>query len=388
MRDALLKARAELGADAVLLHTRQVEGRTILGKRSRWAEVDACPGAADSPDAALEAASEEPWPRSDAPAATLAAYEPTPIDAIQREIESLEAMIDRLSADLAASAAAWGTAPASPLEARLRGLELADDLVRECLAVAAREQLDSMDPADPALTARLIEHLASRIPTAPAADTELRGGRVAFVGPPGTGKTTALAKLAARLLRDEGRRVRFVGLDDRRIGGEWELRRYAEILGVRCQFARDAEDARALVAGGADEEIVLIDAPGVGCRDRRGIARLLARLPAGVDAWLVLAANLRDSHLRASLDAFKPFGYVRLILTKLDETSGAGAAANVAARAAAPVRYVSAGASVESGLAPVDARWLAAWALGALALGRPASDGSGGGEIGGETDFR
>jgi flagellar biosynthesis protein FlhF len=386
MRDALQKAREELGADAVLLHTRQVEGRTIFGKRTRWVEVDACRGEADAArierrEEGFDAAGEAPTHDGDEPAAT---------DAIQREIESLEAMIDRLSADLASPAAARGASPGSPLEARLRGLELADDLVQECLAVAEREGLDSADPEDPALTAALVEHLARRIPTDAEDDLGIPRGRVAFVGPPGVGKTTALAKLAA-LLKDEGRRVRFVGLDDRRIGGEWELRRYAEILGVRCQFARDAEDARALVAGGADDEVVLIDTPGTGCQDRRGIARLLARLPAGVETWLILAANLRDSHLRASLDAFKPFGYVRLILTKLDETPCAGAAANVASRSAAPVRFASAGPSVASGLAAVDAAWLAAWSLGAPAPAsqrRSALGRRGAGGNSGPMDFR
>jgi len=70
---------------------------------------------------------------------------------------------------------------------------------------------------------------------------DLPGKRlVAFIGPTGVGKTTTIAKLAARLALQMRRSVVLVTLDGYRIGAVEQLRTYASLIGVPFRFARDS----------------------------------------------------------------------------------------------------------------------------------------------------
>ena len=81
---------------------------------------------------------------------------------------------------------------------------------------------------------RVLAHLARRL--AVTGDELLdHGGRVAFVGPTGVGKTTGIAKLAARWVMRHGMRdIALMSLDDQRFGAQEQLRVLGRLLGVEC----------------------------------------------------------------------------------------------------------------------------------------------------------
>ena len=93
---------------------------------------------------------------------------------------------------------------------------------------------------------------------------------VAAVGPAGVGKTTTIAKLAARA-RMEDKSVTLVTCDTFRVGGAEQIERYAELLGVPCAMAHDAHELGSIISS-ARTQFVFVDTagrePGVNATER------------------------------------------------------------------------------------------------------------------------
>ena len=94
------------------------------------------------------------------------------------------------------------------------------------------------------------------------------GGRVAFVGPTGVGKTTGIAKLAARWVMRHGTRdIALVSMDDQRFGAHEQLRVLGRLLGVECYTLESAAELPPILARLPLHRLVLIDTAGVSPRD-------------------------------------------------------------------------------------------------------------------------
>lgn len=238
-------------------------------------------------------------------------------------------------------------------------------VLAERIAAAAATNLDParLEDRDAALDyARNVVALSLPVAPPPAA----RGSRVTVVvGAPGAGKTTTLAKIAAREIVLEGRPVVLASADDRRLGGAEQIEGYARVLGAPFRLVRERRDLdRARTLAGAAGTL-LVDTPGVPRGDETGLARL-AGLLAGVqreEIELLLAAD-RDADALA--DSCRRFAALRpgtVGATRLDETLRSGPLVGALARAGLPLRHVCGGPNVPDDLALADARQLAAWAL-------------------------
>lgn len=188
------------------------------------------------------------------------------------------------------------------------------------------------------------------------------GGRaVALVGPTGVGKTTTVAKLAARFALQEGKSVALVTVDTFRVGAVDQLRSYAEIAGLPCFVAATPEELAALRPRLAGYDLVLIDTAGRSHRDEMRMGELAAFW----SAWrpdeihLVLSATARYSDALEVLGRYGRAGFDRLIFTKLDETCRYGLLLNAAVAAQRPVSYVTTGQRVPEDLAVARAGNLA-----------------------------
>ena len=96
------------------------------------------------------------------------------------------------------------------------------------------------------------------------------GGVFAIVGPTGVGKTTSIAKIAARfVLRHGVEQLGLVSTDTYRIGARQQLNNFARILKVPMQVAENAADLRRVLDGFASKKLVLIDTAGMSQRDVR-----------------------------------------------------------------------------------------------------------------------
>ena len=203
--------------------------------------------------------------------------------------------------------------------------------------------------ADEALRTALAAWLGERHDPDPR-----RPRTVALVGPTGAGKTTTLAKLAARAVLERGERVGVITADTYRIAAIDQLRTYADILGVPIKVALTAEDLTAATEAFKDMDRVFVDTPGRNFRAPLVLAELGALLravaPDAVD--LVVPANLAPA---AAEDLARSFAAAslatRFVLSKWDEASCPAGTFGALALLDKPLAYVTTGQAVPDDLA-------------------------------------
>jgi flagellar biosynthesis protein FlhF len=181
-----------------------------------------------------------------------------------------------------------------------------------------------------------------------------KGGIVALVGSTGVGKTTTIAKLAARFcMRHSKEQLALITTDNFRVGAEKQLSIYGQILGVPVHHASNSQELVGLLKGMQDKKLVLIDTAGMSQKDRRlkMLSDSLARLKR-IRVYLVAAANTQG---RAVQELINHYGRDHLhgcILTKLDETASLGEALSVLMEHKLPLAYLSDGQNVPEDLKP------------------------------------
>ncbi len=188
-----------------------------------------------------------------------------------------------------------------------------------------------------------------------------RGGIVALVGPTGVGKTTTLAKLAARYAAlHSARDVALVTTDGFRIGAREQLFTYGRLLGMPVIEVGNPNELGDTLDRLGDYKLVLVDTAGLSHRDLALGAQLsaLARLP-HVNTQLVLPANTHADDLDEVVHRFgiaKPRG---VVLSKVDETGRLGAALGVTVRHGLPISYLTDGQRVPEDIHRAEAHRLA-----------------------------
>lgn len=380
MRQAIRLVREEQGPDAVILSNRKVNGgveivaavdydealvRKMAGEESR-------PAAAPQPRPSVESAAMPP----NAPFAHAVA------EALQRKAPAMP-MAEPVPAKPSAAAVhkiEWSQDPAllgmreeiktlrGMLESQLTGMAWRDQAMRHPARAKLMQRLLQLGLA-PALCRQLAdqvsyaqdhEHhwrhalgLLARQVQVTEDDILTRGGVVALVGPTGVGKTTTVAKLAARfILRHGPNRVALVTTDSFRIGAHQQLRTYGRLLGVPVHEANDAAELRTLLDTLRDKQLVLIDTAGVSQRDMR-LTEQLGLLRQGaprVKNYLVLSATAQRAALDETVRTFRHMDLAGCVITKLDEAASLGEVLSAVVQQKLPVAYVSDGQRVPEDL--------------------------------------
>ena len=191
----------------------------------------------------------------------------------------------------------------------------------------------------------------------PVADDDIveRGGVIAIVGPTGVGKTTTVAKLAARYALRHGRRhVALVTTDNFRIGGQEQLRSFARILGMPVHAAHDRDELAAVLADLADKQLVLIDTAGMSHRDMRLSERLqtLETVGSPIRSYLVVSASTQLPALCEIVRGFRKVNPAGCILSKVDEATSLGNVLTAMLRYRLPAAYLATGQRVPEDLQP------------------------------------
>jgi len=200
----------------------------------------------------------------------------------------------------------------------------------------------------------------------PQEDIVERGGVYALVGPTGVGKTTTVAKLAARaVLRHGAAKVALVTTDTYRIGAQDQLRIYGRILGTPVFAVRDENDLELTLADLSSRHLVLIDTVGMSQRDKR-VAEQIALLcgenhgeDRSVKRLLLLGAPSQGVTLEEVARAYSGPGLIGCILTKIDEALTYGPVLDVAIRHELPLHYVTNGQRVPEDLHQANPTYLA-----------------------------
>lgn len=371
IRQAIKLVRDELGSDAVILSNRQIEGgieiisavdydEKLLEQFSSADKSSNQPAATPLKVRADPAATKQ---AAVAPDITVAppitggvtskpskgtivwSQEPT-LAEMRKEMKTLRGLLETQLSGLAWSDLKRRFPLQAELLQRLTKLGLGAKLCeRIVMSITADSDID-------ALWTQSLAHLQSLIPTADHGVLD-EGGIIALVGPTGVGKTTTVAKLAARYaLRHGSRHVGLITIDNYRIGAQEQLRAYARILDVPMRTANSDSEIERNLEDLWDRRLVIIDTAGMSQRDVR-LPKQLAQLKGNRDflkTFLVLSSNTRMATIEETIEAYQPAQLQGCILTKLDETTCLGAALNSLIEHSLPIAFLSDGQRVPEDL--------------------------------------
>ncbi|USD49248.1 flagellar biosynthesis protein FlhF [Vibrio sp. SCSIO 43153] len=209
----------------------------------------------------------------------------------------------------------------------------------------------------------LLALVADQIST-PRQDILKRGGVVALLGPTGVGKTTTVAKLAARAAMEYGAdNVALVTTDTYRIGAHEQLSIYGRIMGCPVRVAKDSDELADVIYQLRNRRLILVDTAGMGQRDVRlseQLDTLMQESGEVIHSYLVLPATAQRRVLQETLDHFKRIPLSGCILTKLDESLSLGEFISVVIQNAMPVAYIANGQRVPEDIVIAQPKYMIA----------------------------
>ncbi|KZX66023.1 flagellar biosynthesis protein FlhF [Vibrio sp. HI00D65] len=191
-----------------------------------------------------------------------------------------------------------------------------------------------------------------------------RGGIVALLGPTGVGKTTTVAKLAARAAMEYGAdNVALVTTDTYRIGAHEQLSIYGRIMGCPVRVAKDSSELADVIYQLRNRRLILVDTAGMGQRDVRlseQLDTLMQESGSVINSYLVLPATAQRKVLQETIEHFRRIPLSGCIMTKLDESLSLGEFISVVIQNALPVAYIANGQRVPEDIVIAQPKYMIA----------------------------
>jgi flagellar biosynthesis protein FlhF len=258
-------------------------------------------------------------------------------DGIREKLTSVSARASRLE-----------EGPMRECRRLLLSKEISESLTSHLLEVAC----SSLHPGDrlslPALQRAVAAAACGRVSRSGSPEG-LPGKRVVvFVGPTGVGKTTSIAKLAARLALRHRKKVVLLSLDGYRIGAVEQLKTYAGLMGMPFRFVRDVPSLAHTIGECSQRDHILVDTTGYGPRNAGPLLELGRFLATFGDAecHLVMSATTKPRDIPEITSRFECCNPDHLLFSKLDETTTLGPILDELVRTAKPMRYYTDGQRV------------------------------------------
>lgn len=332
--EGMAQARADLGPDALLLNTREAppEARHL-------GEYEVVFGVAS--DVRIPS----PTRGGDA------------VEDLRLRMEEIRDLVTRMAKPSRPPAPGTGRLEESLIDAGIEW-EIAREISENAWQRAnARTplQIGRRHPAEPdpdTVRSEALEEINSRFEVAPKLERI-----TALVGPPGSGKTTTIVKLAVTHGLAAGRPVHLLSADHYRIAAVEQMRTYAAILGVPFQACETTVALAHAINAAPDNALVLVDTPGYSRAALEESAGDLAAFLSGrqdIDTHLVLTASMQPGSQRRIADSFEVFRPSKLLFTRLDETDAYGSMFCEAARRNLPLSFVAGGQLIPEDLAPAS----------------------------------
>ncbi len=263
---------------------------------------------------------------------------------MQAEIKSLRGILENQLSGLA-----WGSFSRShphqaELLSRLYRLGIKSSLSERIVKQIKKSENDSLEDS----WRRVLSVIARNIPVAND-DLLDEGGIIALVGPTGVGKTTSIAKLAARFtLKYGAKNLALVTTDSYRVGAHEQLKTYGRILGVPVYIANDEEELKLILSRLEDKQLVLIDTAGMSHRDLR-LTQQLSMLRHSHETIKILAVLSASTQTLAMDEVIKTLNAKELdgcIASKVDESTSIGGIISILIENKLQLNYISDGQKV------------------------------------------
>jgi flagellar biosynthesis protein FlhF len=176
-----------------------------------------------------------------------------------------------------------------------------------------------------------------------------------LIGPTGVGKTTTVAKLAAKHAIELKKKVALISLDSYRIGAAEQLKIYARAIAIPIKTVTTVSGFKAALNEFRKFDLILVDTPGFNPGKQTEIDDLKAYLEGNVSTGihLVLSAGTKESDLFNTFKRLNTLAVQNFIFTKLDESHTYGNLINFLIKHKLPLSFLTNGrevpGSIESG---------------------------------------
>ena len=179
---------------------------------------------------------------------------------------------------------------------------------------------------------------------------------VALIGPTGVGKTTTLAKIAARFVLSNSVSAAVITADTYRIAAKEQLQTYANIMGLPLEVVISSEELQRAIKKHSDKQLILIDTAGRSQFNEFQVKELcdLLTVDAEIEKHLVLSATTKNRDAEEILRRFAVCQPDRVIFTKTDETSSLGILLNLLYKKKIALSYVTTGQRVPDDIIPAS----------------------------------
>lgn len=356
MQQALDLVRRELGPEATVLHTREINGgllnRYFKGREYEIAASTEVRVPARMPQAVVYESSAAPVREQ----AFETNYRTKYRDDFQEQsfqqqtkgLEELHTLAEKLR--YGSNAQPKNQVPDAIFQVYTDMIEsdfeesIAQELMKRLQSAAGINSCTSA-----ALQAELTRMLQSELTVTGHIDVGQGQGRVvALVGPTGVGKTTTIAKLAANFRLRENKRVGLITVDTYRIAAVEQLRTYAEIMDLPMEVVSTPREMRDSIARMRELDLILMDTAGRSPRDEVKIQELKSMLAESEpdEVHLVLSAVGGAKTLTSTAERFAAVGTTSLLITKLDEATCLGNLLSVTRSSGLPMSYLTDGQNV------------------------------------------
>ncbi|GAB1037950.1 flagellar biosynthesis protein FlhF [Shewanella algae] len=284
------------------------------------------------------------------------------MEAMREELASLRGLLTHQLSSLMSDQRSRTDPVGAMLKRKLLEAEFSPDVAERLASLSQHYQSAELGRALPQSLANLLDNQGD--------DLMRQGGIVALVGPTGVGKTTTLAKLAARFIAHHGPdSVLLVTMDHYRIGAFEQLATYGKIMGCPVKQAHDLNELEQILYQFRSRKLVLIDTAGMGQRDMRlyqQLDNLAANTRLPIRSYLVLSATGQRRVLEEAVSHFQRIDLAGAVLTKLDESVSLGAALSVLIQSGLSLSYITDGQRVPEDMQVADTLTLAKQALAVL----------------------
>ncbi|KGP92874.1 flagellar biosynthesis regulator FlhF [Pontibacillus chungwhensis BH030062] len=214
----------------------------------------------------------------------------------------------------------------------------------------------------------LKERLSSELEGIPFGGIDFSKKYIHLVGPTGVGKTTSLAKIAAESVLSHQKRVAFITTDTFRIAAIDQLKTYAKILDVPIEVAYNLDDYKKAKEKFSDYDLVLVDTAGRNFKDEKYVQELKETVDfeEELETYLVLSITSKATDIEEIYKQFNSVPLKRLIFTKVDETSHYGVMFNMMMKFNIGVAYLTDGQNVPDDIREASSKSIVSKLVGGL----------------------
>lgn len=344
MVNAMKKVRADFGDDALILSSNVVESKGFLGLfKKKSVEVVA---GYDQPSRVHKPTYHAPKPDLD------------PNKELKDEMAQMKRMLKSIQTS---SSDSRYPDDMQPLLAHLRAQELSEELIASVgNAIFNKMKEDKKDFTLAEQRELTKQILGNEIDQLPFGGISYEKKYINVLGPTGVGKTTTIAKIAARALLEEKKKIGFITTDTYRIAAIEQLRTYANLLQAPVEVVYNNEDFKQAIEKFSALDLVFIDTAGRNYKETKFVKDINGLIDFSLDmeSFLVLSMTSKEADMKTIIEQFKSFPIEKFIFTKIDETSSTGPLINLMKQYAIGTAYVTDGQEVPEDITEANAQKL------------------------------